>query len=255
MSELRIDDLTVEFGRGHSRKTAVQSASLTLPSGTTLGLVGESGSGKSSLGRAIVGLNPVTAGTITLGDVDIVRRSARARRTAVQMVFQDPRSSLNPRMSIRHTLTEALQLADRAAERPGTRSTQNRRAAELLDAVSLASHHLDSYPRELSGGQRQRVALARALARDPEVIIADEVTSALDVSVQASILELLVSLQRDRGISMLFISHNLAVVKYLSDSVAVMQAGRIVEQGPAETVLQHPRHEYTQRLRASVLEL
>ncbi|GHH33437.1 dipeptide/oligopeptide/nickel ABC transporter ATP-binding protein [Lentzea cavernae] len=224
MSELDFRNVTVRFGH----HTAVDDVSLTVPAGQVVGLVGESGSGKSTLAATAVGLVKPTEGE--------VRADGK-----VQMVFQDPYSSLDPRMSIGNSIAEAM-----------PRGTNKKaEVARLLELVNLDPGRASSLPARLSGGQRQRVALARALAGDPRVVIADEITSALDVSVQGAVLNLVRDLQRQLGLSMLFISHNLAVVRYVSDRVAVMKTGRIVEEGPAAQVLADPRHEYTRELLAA----
>ncbi|MGD1216891.1 ABC transporter ATP-binding protein [Streptomyces krungchingensis] len=250
MTGLRIEGLTVRFGRGRRAMTAVDGVSLTVPPGKIVSLVGESGSGKSTVARAVVGLVPVTAGQVLLDDEDIASDAARRRR--IQMVFQDPYASLNPRMTVGAALDEALRA------RAGTYPTRERRGQELgrlLDLVALSPEHADVLPRRLSGGQRQRVALARALAARPDVIIADEITSALDVSVQGAVLNLVRDIQAHSGTSMLFISHNLEVVRYVSDFIAVMYLGRIVEAAPREELLARPRHPYTRALLAAVPRL
>jgi len=230
MSELRFDHVSVRYGH----HLAVDDVTLTVPSGQVVGLVGESGSGKSTLAATAVGLVGVTAGQV------LVDGETRHRRK-VQMVFQDPYSSLDPRMSIGGSIAEAM-----------PRGTNKKaEVARLLELVNLDPGRAAALPARLSGGQRQRVALARALAGQPEVIIADEITSALDVSVQGAVLNLVRELQRRLGLSMLFISHNLAVVRYVSDRIAVMKDGRIVEEGPAEQVLTAPAHEYTRELLAA----
>jgi peptide/nickel transport system ATP-binding protein len=238
MSELRLENVTVRFGH----TTAVDDVSLTVPSGQIVGLVGESGSGKSTLARAIVGLAHPQAGRILLDGVPV---PSRGRNRPVQMVFQDPYSSLDPRMTIGESIAEAIG--------PGA-STAGRRAEveRLLELVHLDPARSRSRPAQLSGGQRQRVALARALAARPEVVVADEITSALDVSIQGAVLNLVRELQRELGLSVLFISHNLAVVRYVAGQVAVMREGRIVENGPAAQVLGAPAHEYTQALLAAI---
>lgn len=238
MSELRFDSVTVRYGR----HTAVDDVSLVVPSGQVVGLVGESGSGKSTLARTAVGLAPVAAGTVTLDGRPL---PGKGRRRPVQMVFQDPYSSLDPRMTIGDSVAEAVP--------PGT-SRRDRRAEveRLLTLVHLDPAAARTHPARLSGGQRQRVALARALAGRPEVVIADEITSALDVSIQGAVLNLVRELQRELGLSMLFISHNLAVVRYVASQVAVMKQGRIVEHGPTAQVLADPAHDYTRELLAAV---
>ncbi|MEV0612378.1 ATP-binding cassette domain-containing protein [Nonomuraea sp. NPDC050404] len=217
-----IKNLSVRFGRF----TAVDDVTLEIPDGQVVGLVGESGSGKSSLARAVCGLVPHT-GSVT-----------GAPRT--QMVFQDPYASLDPRMTVAATIAEGAGAGE---------------VARLLDLVRLPAELAGRYPRELSGGQRQRVAIARALGGNPELLVADEITSALDVSVQAAVLNLIRGLREELGLTMLFISHNLAVVRYVADVVAVMHRGRLVEVGPAEQVVGEPAHEYTRALLAAVPRL
>ncbi|MEO9322039.1 ATP-binding cassette domain-containing protein [Nocardioides sp. C4-1] len=237
MSELRFDDVVVRYGG----VTAVDHVSLTVPEGEVVGLVGESGSGKSTLARAAVGLVPFE-GRITLGDAPV---PVRGRHRPVRMVFQDPHSSLDPRMSVGESIAEAIP--------PGSsRAARRAEVARLLELVHLEPGRGGARPAELSGGQRQRVALARALAGRPAVVVADEITSALDVSIQGAVLNLVRDLQRELGLSMLFISHNLAVVRYVATRVAVMRHGRIVEQGPTAQVLADPEHDYTRELLAAV---
>jgi peptide/nickel transport system ATP-binding protein len=250
MTGLRIEGLTVRFGRGRRAMTAVDDVSLTVPPGRIVSLVGESGSGKSTLARAIVGLVPLTAGHILLDDEDIASDTVRHRR--IQMVFQDPYASLNPRMTVGATLNEALRARAGACL---TREQRGREIGRLLDLVALSPEHAGMLPRRLSGGQRQRVALARALAVRPDVIIADEITSALDVSVQGAVLNVVRDIQARSGTSMLFISHNLQVVRYVSDVIAVMYLGRIVEFAPSKELLAQPRHPYTRALLAAVPRL
>ncbi|GAA4115849.1 MULTISPECIES: ABC transporter ATP-binding protein [Streptomyces] len=227
---MNITGVTVRFGSF----TAVDNVTLEAAKGEVTGLVGESGSGKSTLARAVAGLIPYR-GTIT-----------GAERGRVQMVFQDPYSSLNPRMSIGDAIAE------------GTRVPRSGRAAEtarLLELVALPTSYTAKYPRELSGGQRQRAAIARALAARPDVLIADEITSALDVSVQGAVLNLMRDLRSELGLTMLFISHNLAVVRYVCDAVAVMCHGHLVESGPVDAVINTPRHDYTRALLDAVPRL
>lgn len=238
MSELLFEDLVVRYGH----TTAVDRVTLAVPPGQVVGLVGESGSGKSTVARAAVGLAPIESGRILLGGEPV---PTRGRHRPLQMVFQDPYSSLDPRMSIGESVAEALPR--------GTSRTDRRAEVErLLELVHLDPTRATARPSELSGGQRQRVALARALAGRPSVVIADEITSALDVSIQGAVLNLVRELQRELGLSMLFISHNLAVVRYVATHVAVMHRGRIVEQGPTAQVLAHPDHDYTRELLAAV---
>lgn len=247
---LELSDLTVKYGTGPSQLTAVDGVSLTVPRGGTLGLVGESGSGKSTLGRAVVGLLPLAGGTMALDGDDCSATKARnavAFRRRVQMVFQDPHASLNPRMAVGTLMQEALTLRQRQRGREARQE-----ARRILDLVGLPANALARYPHEFSGGQRQRVAIARALAIQPEVIVMDEVTSALDVSVQATILNLLRDLQQQFQLAYLFISHDLSVIGAMSEAVAVMYLGRIVEQGPREAIFANPRHPYTRALLESV---
>lgn len=238
MSELRFDNVTVRYGR----TTAVDGVSLTVPEGGVVGLVGESGSGKSTLARAAVGLAPLTGGRITLGGEPV---QTRGRSRPLQMVFQDPYSSLDPRMTVGDSVAEAMPPG-------GTRAERRTEVKRLLELVHLDPVCAGSVPSRLSGGERQRVALARALAARPRVVIADEITSALDVSVQGAVLNLVRELRRELGLTILFISHNLAVVRYVASHVAVMRHGRIVEQGPAARVLTEPGHDYTRELLAAV---
>jgi len=236
VSELRFESVSVRYGHRRTGHLAVDGVSLTVPSGQVVGLVGESGSGKSTLASTAVGLVPPTSGTVSLDGVDV--RELHRRDRGLQMVFQDPYSSLDPRMTIGESIAEAMPRGtDRKAE-----------VARLLELVHLDPDRAHTFPARLSGGQRQRIALARALAGRPKVIIADEITSALDVSVQGAVLNLVRDLQRRLGLSMLFISHDLAVVRYVSDRIAVMRGGRVVEEGEAEQVLTRPRHEYTSEL-------
>ena len=243
MSELRFDGVTVRYGTGRHAHVAVDNVDLVVPPGQVVGLVGESGSGKSTLARAAVGLVAPAAGRIVLDGRPVPRRGRRP----LQMVFQDPYASLDPRMTAGESIAEAI---PRGGD--GPRVSRRDEAARLTGLVGLPPGTVDKFPAELSGGQRQRIALARALAGRPDVIIADEITSALDVSTQGAVLNLVRDLQRGLSLSMLFISHNLAVVRYVADYVAVMYQGRIVEHGPAERVLLHPEQAYTRQLLAAV---
>jgi peptide/nickel transport system ATP-binding protein len=236
VKELRFEDVTVRYGH----TTAVDGVHLTVPKGQIVGLVGESGSGKSTLARAAVGLAPYSGRIL----VDGLPVPTRGRHRPLQMVFQDPYSSLDPRMSIGESVAESIP--------GGTRHQRRSEVARLLELVHLDPARAGVRPAELSGGQRQRVALARALAGRPQVVIADEITSALDVSIQGAVLNLVRELQRDLGLSMLFISHNLAVVRYVATHVAVMHDGRIVEEGPTAQVLADPDHDYTRELLAAI---
>jgi len=248
---IEVRDLVVRYGSGHDALKAVDRVSFGVPRGGTLGLVGESGSGKSTVARALIGLLPVSEGAITLGGDDVSgakARSAQTFRRRVQMVFQDPFASLNPRMTIGRLLDDALRNVE------GMRSRRDRRAeaARVLSLVGVSETALDRYPHQFSGGQRQRISIARALAVRPEVIVMDEVTSALDVSVQATVLNLLKDLQRELELSYLFISHDLSVVGTMSDDVAVMYRGRIVEIEQTRKIFEEPRHPYTRALIASI---
>jgi peptide/nickel transport system ATP-binding protein len=249
MSSLELRSLTVRFGAGRRTLTAVDDVDLEIPDGHVVGLVGESGSGKSTVAKAIVGLVPISAGQVLLDGriLDPGRDRQSARRPSVQMVFQDPYSSLDPRMRVGESIAEGIR-ADGEVRRAGRADE----VARLLDLVGLDPGHASLLPRNLSGGQRQRVALARALAARPSLLIADEITSALDVSVQGMVLNLIRDVQRRLGLSMLFISHNLAVVRYLADTIGVMYCGQLVEMAPAEELAVSPRHPYTATLLASV---
>ena len=230
---------------------AVDGVSLRIAEGETVGLVGESGCGKSTFGRVALGLLEPTAGAIRYRGEDISeydRSELKEFRSQAQMIFQDPFASLNPRYTVRRTLTEPMAVHNIGASKADRRE----RSAELLTRVRLGTEYLDRYPHELSGGQRQRVAIARALAVEPDFLVADEPTSALDVSVQVEILELLAELQAEMELSLLFITHDLSVVRHVSDRIAVMYLGHLVEAGPSERVFSDPRHPYTQALLSSV---
>ena len=253
MTALETRGLTVRFGRGHRRLTAVDGVDLLVPERAVVGLVGESGSGKSTLGRAVVGLAPIASGEILLDGRPVAARRSWRRadaRRQVQLVFQDPFASLNPRMSVGDAIAEAL-----IVHRQAGRSDRPTRVREYLELVHLDPDLAGLFPESLSGGQRQRVAIARALAAGPDVLIADEITSSLDVSVQSAVLNLVRELQSRLGISILFISHNLATIRYVSDVIAVMYLGRIVEVGPTEAVVADPQHPYTRALLAAVPRL
>jgi len=228
---------------------AVDGVSFDIQRGQTLGLVGESGCGKTTVGRALLKLIDPTSGSIRFKGQDIAglsRRRMRALRPKMQIVFQDPQSSLNPRMTIRQILMEPLRLNGVPRQDAATR------IVDLLETVGLTAEHANRFPHEFSGGQRQRIGVARALALNPDFIVLDEPTSALDVSVQAQVLNLLRKLQRELGLTYLFISHDLSVVRHLCDEVAVMYLGRIVEKGDVEQVFTDPQHPYTQALLSAV---
>ncbi|WP_314622076.1 ABC transporter ATP-binding protein [Streptomyces stackebrandtii] len=243
-------DLRREFGRGKRAVTAVDGVSLTVHAGETLGVVGESGSGKTTLGRMLVRLLDPTGGRLRYGGTEIgalSERELRPYRRELQMVFQDPVASLNPRRSVGESIADPLRAA---GERDETRIRS--RVRELLDRVGLEPDRYEAYPHEFSGGQRQRVGIARALAAEPRVIVCDEPVSALDVTTQAQVTALLAELQAELGLGLVFIAHDLAVVRQVSDRVAVMRGGRIVEQGTVREVYGAPQDPYTRRLLAAV---
>ncbi|WP_055599544.1 dipeptide ABC transporter ATP-binding protein [Streptomyces aureus] len=247
---LEVRDLRRVFGRGSKAVTAVEGASLTLHAGETLGVVGESGSGKTTLGRMLVRLLDPTGGRLLYGGEEIgalSERELRPYRRELQMVFQDPVASLNPRRSVGESVADPLRVA---GERDETRLRG--RVRELLDRVGLDPDRYEAYPHEFSGGQRQRVGIARALAAEPRIVVCDEPVSALDVTTQAQVTALLAELQAELGLGLVFIAHDLAVVRQVSDRVAVMRAGRIVEQGTVAEVYGTPRDPYTRQLLAAV---
>ena len=247
-SLLDVRDLNVIYrGSGWRRPSfhALHDISLDVLSGETVGLVGESGSGKTTLGRAVLGLAEISSGTVTFDDTDITHATGRARRALsrdIQVVFQDPYSSLNPAMTVESILAEPLTAQ-------GTkREDASGRIKDLLSQIDLDADAGSRYPREFSGGQRQRIAIARALALEPRLIVCDEPVSALDMSTQAHILDLLIDIQHRTGVAYLFISHDLSVIRYISHRVAVMLRGEIVEYGEGDVVTSNPEHTYTQRL-------
>jgi peptide/nickel transport system ATP-binding protein len=245
---LSLHDLRVDYPQRHSNSVlrAVDGVSLHIARGETVGLVGESGCGKSTLSKAIVRLVPATSGEIRLRGTDLVslrERELRPLRRHVQMVFQDPYASLNPRRTVAEILDTVL-VVNGVADR----NSRRQRIAGILDRVGLPSSALGRFPHEFSGGQRQRIGIARALVLEPALLICDEPVSALDVSIQAQILNLLVELKRDLGLAYLFISHDLSVVRYIADRVHVMQNGRIVESGHHREIWRHPQHPYTRTL-------
>jgi oligopeptide transport system ATP-binding protein len=238
------------FRRRIGTVQAVDGVSLSLKQGEILGLVGESGCGKSTLGRTILQLVPPTEGSVILAGKNLAQlkgRELREARADFQMIFQDPYASLNPRMTVFDALAEAIQSHKRVP-----RSEMPDRVSELMEKVGLSPRALRKYPHEFSGGQRQRIAIARALAVEPKLIVADEPVSALDVSIQAQIINLLGRLSREMGLTLIFISHDLSVVKHISDRIAVMYLGRIVELGPAAQVFERALHPYTKSLVSAV---
>ena len=248
---LRLDDVSIRYSGSHV--DVVDRVSIDIAEGAALGLVGESGSGKSTVARAIVGLTSVRNGSVTVAGSDVTNAKGAALahvRATVQMVFQDPNASLHPRMTVGDAVAEAVTVRRRLSG-AGLESE----VARLLDLVGLPARFVDRFPFELSGGQRQRVAIARALAPQPKLLLLDEPTASLDVSVQATVLNLLRELQRELGLTYLAISHDLAVIRYLCDRVAVMELGSIKEAGPATEMFAAPRHHYTAALLDAVPRL
>lgn len=239
-------DVVVEYRTPRGVLRAVDTVGLDIAEGETVALVGESGSGKSTFGKALVGLENVSGGSIKLQGQELAgltRRQMRRHRSVIQMIFQDPFGALNPRLSIGRIVAEPL-----VVHGIGSAEEQKRRVAELLDRVGLSASVADRYPHEFSGGQRQRIVIARALALNPRLIVCDEPVSALDVSVQAQVLNLLVSLQRELGLSYLFISHDLSVVRHIAHRVVVMYLGKFVASGDRSAFWSVPTHPYTKRL-------
>ncbi|MFJ1991774.1 ATP-binding cassette domain-containing protein [Streptomyces asiaticus] len=253
---LELDGLSKEFtGPGATRTLAVDNVTLTVEDGETLALVGESGSGKTTLTRLLLGLLDPTAGTVRFDGHDLAAlppAELRALRAGMQVVLQDPYSSMNPRMRVTDIVAEPLVTHDVTYRGRRARARLRERVGELLESVGLPARLQDRYPHEFSGGQRQRISIARALASSPRLVVLDEPTSALDVSVQSQVLELLAELQRQHGLTYVFVSHNLAVVQRIADRVAVLRRGRVVECGETTAVLGAPRHPYTRELLAAV---
>lgn len=257
-SLLQVRDLKVHFPVQHgllsrvkAHVKAVDGISFSLAPGETLGLVGESGCGKTTLGRAVIRLIEPTSGSVLFNGEDITKLDGaelRSRRRGFQMIFQDPFGSLNPRMTVEQIIGEALDIHGLAT---GSGERQ-KRITGLLDSVGLSANHAQRYPHEFSGGQRQRIGIARALAVEPKLIVCDEPVSALDVSVQAQIINLLQDLQRGRGIAYLFVAHDLAVVEHISHRVMVMYLGQVVELADAKVIVREPKHPYTQALISAI---
>jgi len=250
---LEVDDLVVSFSRGGSTVQAVAGVSFTVNKGETLGLVGESGCGKSTTGRAIVQVETPTSGRIIFDGTDVTslsRNEVRLLRTQVQMIFQDPISSLNPRRRVADIVAEPLNIW-----KIGTKEERRAKVNAMLDSVGIDPHLAGNrYPREFSGGQCQRISIARALVLEPKLLVCDEIVSALDVSVQAQILNLLEDLKKEHNLTLLFIAHDLAVVKNVSDRVAVMYLGRLCEIAPSDVLYAAPAHHYTAALLSSAVE-
>ncbi|GBV39981.1 oligopeptide ABC superfamily ATP binding cassette transporter, ABC protein [Staphylococcus aureus] len=250
---LSIKNLKQYFNAGKKNEVrAIENISFDIYKGETLGLVGESGCGKSTTGKSIIKLNDITSGEILYEGIDIQkirkRKDLLKFNKKIQMIFQDPYASLNPRLKVMDIVAEGIDIHHLATDK----RDRKKRVYDLLETVGLSKEHANRYPHEFSGGQRQRIGIARALAVEPEFIIADEPISALDVSIQAQVVNLLLKLQRERGITFLFIAHNLSMVKYISDRIAVMHFGKIVEIGPAEEIYQNPLHDYTKSLLSAI---
>lgn len=264
MAFLELHDLKTHFqqqeGGLFSKKNnlirAVDGVSLEVEKGSILGLVGESGCGKSTLSRTVMQLQPATSGAVILDGEELTAlpsHKVRERRLDFQMIFQDPYASLNPRMTVFSTLAEAI--CQRSPNLKGKEDELTQKVTALMATVGLDSRFMRKYPHEFSGGQRQRIAIARALAPKPKLIIADEPVSALDVSIQSQILNLLLELRDTLDLTMIFISHDLSVVRYISDNIAVMYAGKIVEYDEAECVFHQPKADYTKKLLAAIPQL
>ena len=244
---LEVRNLKKYFGKKDRVLHAVDDISVTIQQGKTLGVVGESGCGKSTLGRTVLRLLEPTDGQIIFDGQDITHvseREMRKYRQSMQIIFQDPYSSLNPRKSVAEIIATPLKVNHICKDR----ASLQKRVRELMDTVGLAERLYDAYPHELDGGRRQRIGIARALSLNPQFIVCDEPVSALDVSIQAQILNLLIDIQKERGLSYLFITHNLSVVKHISDKIAVMYLGKCVELAPSDELFQNPRHPYTKAL-------
>ena len=248
---LQVEHLKKYFPTGGGMLHAVDDVSFTLERGKTLGVVGESGCGKSTLGRTILRLLEPTSGKVIFDGVDVAslkRNEMRKARKDMQIIFQDPFSSVDPRKTVYQIITESITTQKLLTDKKQI----EQRVLELMDTVGLAERLINTYPHELDGGRRQRIGIARALAMDPKFIVCDEPVSALDVSIQAQVLNLLRKLQRDRGLTYMFITHDLAVVHHLADEIAVMYLGRIVEKAPADELFKNPLHPYTKALLSAI---
>ncbi|MDQ0153890.1 ABC transporter ATP-binding protein [Robertmurraya andreesenii] len=259
MSFLEIDDLKVHFpirggffGRTLAHVKAVDGVSFSIEKGKTYGLVGESGSGKTTTGRAIIGLNKITSGRVTFEGKEItdLRRASKDLRRDIQMIFQDPYSSLNPKKRVIDIIAEPLRNYEKLSK-----AEETKRVQELLELVGLSPESILKYPHEFSGGQRQRIGIARAIALKPKLIIADEPVSALDVSVQAQVLNFMQEIQKELGLTYLFISHDLGVIKHMCDHIGIMYKGRHVESGTTKDIFENPQHIYTKRLVAAIPDI
>lgn len=250
---LEVKHLKQYFNQGKKNEVrAIEDISFDIYKGETLGLVGESGCGKSTTGKAIIKLNDITSGEIIYDGTDIhnirKRQDMLKFNKKIQMIFQDPYASLNPRLKVMDVVGEGIDIHHLATDK----RNRKKRVYDALETVGLSKEHANRYPHEFSGGQRQRIGIARALAVEPEFIIADEPISALDVSIQAQVVNIMLRLQREKGITFLFIAHDLSMVKYISDRIAVMHFGKIVELGPADDIYNHPLHDYTKSLLSAI---
>ena len=250
---LEVKHLKQYFNKGKKNEVrAIEDISFDIYKGETLGLVGESGCGKSTTGKAIIKLNDITSGEIIYDGTDIhnirKRQDMLKFNKKIQMIFQDPYASLNPRLKVMDIVGEGIDIHHLATDK----RNRKKRVYDALETVGLSKEHANRYPHEFSGGQRQRIGIARALAVEPEFIIADEPISALDVSIQAQVVNIMLRLQREKGITFLFIAHDLSMVKYISDRIAVMHFGKIVELGPADDIYNHPLHDYTKSLLSAI---
>ncbi|WP_330285081.1 oligopeptide/dipeptide ABC transporter ATP-binding protein [Streptomyces sp. NBC_00588] len=248
-AELTVSDLVVDYPIGRRKhRRAVDGVSLRVPAGRAVGLVGESGSGKSTVAKAVLGMAPVSAGQVAYGGTQLDHLSRGGRPQQIQVVFQDPYSSLDPTKTIGYTVQEPLRAHADATGARLSAAEREARVRAMLAKVGLPAEAADRYPAQFSGGQRQRISIARALILEPRLVICDEAVSALDLSIQAQILNLLLELQQDLGLSLLFITHDLSVVNHIAEDLVVLFRGRVMETGPAERVYRQPQHPYTRQL-------